>query len=69
MLVLTIKPYVTIYNHQYLGSNQPLIQLLPHANQRCNGMMYSQDLSQQTTLYMTLTGGHLVESFEIMELC
>lgn len=69
MLVLTIKPYVTIYNLQYLGSNQPLIQLLLHANQRYNGMMYSQDLSQQTTLYMTLTGGHLVKSFEIMELC
>lgn len=60
MLVLTIRPQ----------SNQHAVKMLLHTYTNFkNGMMYQHDLSNQTTLYLSLTGGHLVESFEVTEIC
>ncbi|CAG2207956.1 BTBD3_6 [Mytilus edulis] len=60
MLVLTIRP----------PSNQHAVKMLLHTYTNFkNGMMYQHDISNQTTLYLSLTGGHLVESFEVTEIC
>lgn len=69
ILVLTIKPNIPNENLHILGANQHVIQILPQTYGMKNGMMYEHKLSQQTTLYLSLTGGHLVESFEVVEMC
>lgn len=68
ILVLTIKPSLHNENLDMWGSNQHMIKILPQTHQAINGMMYQHELSQQTTLYLSLTGGHFVESFEVVEI-
>ncbi|XP_052078335.1 BTB/POZ domain-containing protein 6-B-like [Mytilus californianus] len=68
-LVLTIKPCIPFGYSDMWGTNQHVIPILPQKYQLINGMMYQHELSQQTTLYLALTGGNLVESFEVVEIC
>ncbi|VDI55300.1 BTB/POZ domain-containing protein 3/6 [Mytilus galloprovincialis] len=68
MLVMTIKPNVTNFSFGMWGQNQHATKTFPISNQNwINDMMYQHKLSDQTTLYLSLTGGHLVESFELLE--
>ncbi|CAC5374321.1 BTBD3_6 [Mytilus coruscus] len=69
MLELTIQSNDGNYNQRVWGSNQHTIARLPYANLRFNDMMYQHELPQQTTLFLSLTGGYLLESFEVMEIC
>ncbi|VDH96034.1 Hypothetical predicted protein [Mytilus galloprovincialis] len=70
MLVMTINPNVTNHNLRMWGQNQQAIKTFPPTYKHMiNGMMYQHKLSDQTTLYLSLTGGHLVESFEVLEIC
>ncbi|XP_071125670.1 BTB/POZ domain-containing protein 6-like isoform X2 [Mytilus edulis] len=70
ILVMTIKPDISNENLMW-GANQHVTQNLPqtYVYRPIHGMMYEHELSQQTTLYLSLTGGHLVESFEVVEIC
>ncbi|XP_063415862.1 BTB/POZ domain-containing protein 2-like [Mytilus trossulus] len=68
-LEFSIKPCLPHRNYNLWGSNRHMIKILPQTYQLVNGMMYEHKLSQQTTLYLSLTGGYLVESFEVVEIC
>ncbi|XP_071125662.1 BTB/POZ domain-containing protein 2-like [Mytilus edulis] len=68
-LVLTITPCRHNGNSNTRGINQDLIPIIQQTCQLINGMMFKHELSHQTSLYLTLTGGHLVESFEVVDIC
>lgn len=69
ILELTINPILSNPNLNKWEPDQHKIWLLPFAFAIYNGMMYRHEISQQTTLYFSLRGGHVVESFEVMEVC
>ncbi|VDH88882.1 BTB/POZ domain-containing protein 9 [Mytilus galloprovincialis] len=52
-----------------IGASKYMIARLPYVNPRSNDMMYQHKLSQQTTLFLSLTDGYLLESFEVIEMC
>ncbi|CAG2207954.1 BTBD3_6 [Mytilus edulis] len=69
-LVMTIQPSDCTRGHRVWESEarKYMIMILPDEDERSDGMMYQHKLSDQTTLNLSLTGGHLVESLEVMEL-
>lgn len=69
ILVLTIKPYLPSQNYDIWEPDQHMVKTLPLTPSKFNGMMYQHKISKQTTLYLSLEGGHLVKSFEVMEMC
>ncbi|XP_076117999.1 BTB/POZ domain-containing protein 6-like [Mytilus galloprovincialis] len=70
MLVMTFQPIDYTRGHRVWKSEarKYMIIILPDEDERFDGMMYQHKLSDQTTLNLSLTGGHLVESLEVMEL-
>lgn len=69
MLVLTIELYLPNQNIDIWTSNQHMTNEVPYTFTVINGMMYQHEISQKTTVYLSLRGVHFVESFEVMELC
>ncbi|XP_071125673.1 BTB/POZ domain-containing protein 6-like [Mytilus edulis] len=70
MLVMTIQPndYTRGPKKSEWLARRCMIIILPDEDERFDGMMYQHKITQQTTLNLSLTGGHLAERLEVMEL-